>query len=60
MAEAPQDQAQDRRNRGVFWELGMFVKEKDPTGKRWQVICRCKVGKDDPTISCNKKIGKIL
>ncbi len=32
MAEAPQDQAQDRRNRGVFWELGMFVRRKTLLG----------------------------
>jgi len=46
--------------RAVFWELGLAEKEKDPTGKRFQAICRCKVDKDDPTITCNKKIGKIF
>jgi len=37
--------------RAVFWELGLAEKEKDPndpTGKRFQAICRCKVDKDDP------------
>ena len=49
--------------RAVFWELGLADKEKDPTdptGKRFQAICRCKVDKDDPTITCNKKIGICL
>ena len=49
--------------RAVFWELGLAEKEKDPndpTGKRFQAICRCKVDKDDPTITCNKKIGICL
>jgi hypothetical protein len=46
--------------RAVFWDLGLAEKEKDPTdplGKRFQAICKCKVDKDDPTITCNKKIG---
>jgi len=50
-------------NRAVFWELGLADKEKDltdPTGKRFQTICRCNVDTDDPTITCNKKIGKIF
>jgi len=51
------------KHRTVLWELGLAVKEKDPTdptAKRFQAICKCKVDKDDPTITCNKKIGKIL
>ncbi len=55
------DNAQDRRNRGAFWELGLAEREKDPTdptGKKFQAICHCKVDKDDTTITCNKKIGE--
>ncbi len=26
-----QAQAHDRRNKGVFWELGLAIKENDPT-----------------------------
>ncbi len=56
-------QGQYRRNCGVFSELGLAEREKDPTdptGKRWLAICRCKVDKDDPTKTCNKKMGKIF
>jgi len=41
-------------NRAVFWQLGLAEKERDPTdptGKRFQAICRCKVDKADPTIT---------
>ncbi len=59
MAEA----GQDKGGRAVFWELGLSVKEKDPTDptvKRFLAICKCKVDRNDPTITCNKKIGENL
>ncbi len=56
-------EGQEKGSRAVFWELGLAIKEKDPTdptGKRYQAICKCKMDKDDPTITCNKKIGENL
>jgi hypothetical protein len=48
-----QDQAQekDRRNKGVFWELGMVIKENDPTvptGKKMRAVCKCLIDRENP------------
>ncbi len=44
-------QAQDRRNKGVFWELGMAIKENDPTdptGKKMRAVCKCIIDRYNP------------
>jgi len=36
-----QAQGKDRRNKGVFWELGLAIKENDstdPTGKKMRAV----------------------
>jgi len=56
-----QAQGQDRRNKGVFWELGLAIKENDPTdptGKKMRTVCKCLNDRDNPDSVCNKHIGK--
>ncbi len=46
-----QGQAKDRRNKGVFWELGLATKENDPTdptGKKIRAVCKCRNDKQFP------------
>jgi len=59
-AQAP---GQDRRNKGVFWELGLEIKENDPTdptGKKMRAVCKCLNDRDNPDSVCNKHIGKFV
>ena len=58
-----QAQGQDRRNKGVFWDLGLAIKENDPTdptGKKMRAICKCLNNRENPDSFCNKHIGKLL
>jgi len=58
-----QGQGQDRRNKGVFWELGLAIKENDPTdptGKKMRAVCKCLNDRDNPDSNCNKHIGKFV
>ncbi len=58
-----QAQGQDRGNKGVFWELGLAIKENDPTdttGKKMRAVCKCLNDRDNPDSVCNKHIGKFV
>jgi len=58
-----QGQVQDRHNKGVFWELGLAIKENDPTdptGKKMRAVCKCLNDSDNPDSVCNKHIGKFV
>jgi len=58
-----QAQGQDRQNKGVFWDLGLAIKETDPTdptGKKMRAICKCLNDRDNPDSVCNKHIGKFV
>jgi len=58
-----QAQGQDRRKKGVFWELGLAIKENDPidpTGKKMSAVCKCPNDRDNPDSVCNKHIGKFV
>jgi hypothetical protein len=59
MAEVPA-QEKDRRNKGVFWELGFAIKENDPadpTGQKKRAVCKCVMDRDNPEALCNKHTG---
>ena len=46
-----------RKLKGSLWELELAERHIDPLTKKAHCICKCKVDKDDPTVTCNKKLA---
>ncbi len=48
---------QDRKAKGCIWELGLAIKHKDEATGKNVAICKCKVDRANPDLTCNKKLA---